>query len=234
VGIWFVRVAVAQEAPVRSQVRIDTAAGEISAELFEPSGSRARAAIIVLHGAGGTLLDGPEMRRVARALAADGNAAYVLHYFERTGTIIAFDSTMQQHFGDWLGTVRAAIPAIQSARGDFSPIGIYGYSLGAFLGLQVASDNARVGAVVEQAGGVWNDRFDTIGRMPPVLMVHGLRDARVPFTKYAGPLIPILRRRAATLQTHLFPDEGHGFTADAMKIVRGEAKRFFRVHLRPR
>ncbi len=188
--------------------------------------------ILVLHGAGGMLFDGPEMRRVARHLAAAGNAVYLIHYFDRTGTIFARDATMQRNFEAWLATVRGAIVAVQNLRHSSRPVGVYGYSLGAFLSLAAASDNPRVGAVVEQAGGVWNGRMNRIGKMPPVLMIHGREDARVPFAKYAEPLVPVLRARAAKLETRFFPGEGHGFTQPAMVEVRAAAARFFAQNLR--
>jgi dienelactone hydrolase len=224
----------AAESVVAAKIRLPTAKGSITAEVFEPAAAQERPAILVLHGAGGTLLDGREMRRVARALAADGNAVYLLHYFEQTGTLVAFDSTMQRHFGGWLETVVASISAVQQARRDSTPVGLYGYSLGAFLALRAASDNPRVGAVVEHAGGVFNETYDRIHRMPAVLMVHGERDARVPFARYAQPLVPILRRRAVTFETRFFAEQGHGFTPAAMTTVRTEAARFFRRHLRRR
>jgi dienelactone hydrolase len=224
----------AEETVVASRVRLTTPAGEIPAERFEQAAPRQRPTVIVLHGAGGVFLDGPEMRRVARALAADGNAVYVLHYFRRTGTVVAFDSTMQRHVGEWLETVRASVVAIQKARGDASPVGVYGYSLGGFLAIRAASDNLRVGAVVEHAGGVFNETYDRIGRMPAVLMVHGKRDARVPFARYAQPLVAVLRKRAKAVETQFFPDEGHGFTPQAMQTIRVDAAKFFRRHLQRR
>ncbi len=218
----------ASEAQVSvSTIRLKIPGGAIRAEVFEPKGEEKRPTVLVLHGAGGTLLDGPEMRRVARHLAARGCAAYLVRYFERTGTLFALDGTMQRHFPAWLETVRASIIAVQNARGDAAPVGLYGYSLGGFLALSAASDNPRVGAVVEHAGGVWNSRMNLIGRMPPVLMVHGQRDGRVSFEKYASPLMPVLRARAPTLATRFFPDEGHVFTAPAMKEVREAAAEFF-------
>ena len=226
------RTAQAAEAIAASKIRLETWQGAIVADVFEQTAAGKRPTIVVLHGAGGTLLDGPEMRRMARALAADGNAVYLLHYFQRTGTVVALDSTMQRHFGDWLETVRASVVAIQEARRDRSPVGIYGYSLGAFLALRAASDNPHVGAVVEHAGGVFNETYDRIHRMPAVLMIHGERDGRVPFGRYAQPLIPILRRRATTVETRFFPDEGHSFTRPSIDTVRVEATRFFRRHLR--
>lgn len=225
------RASAVESALISSQIILQSAEREIRAEVFEQAAGRKRPAILVLHGAGGTLLDGPEMRRVARYLAADGNAVYLVHYFEATGTLLARDATMQKHFERWVATVRDSIASVQRRGGDSSPVGIYGYSLGGFLALAAASDNPRVGAVVEHAGGVWNGRMERIGKMPPVLMIHGEQDARVAFEKYAKPLIPVLHHRAATLETRFFPEEGHGFTSAAMMQVRAEAARFFRRHL---
>jgi dipeptidyl aminopeptidase/acylaminoacyl peptidase len=68
-------------------------------------------------------------------------------------------------------------------------------------------------------------------RMPPVLVVHGEKDRRVPFQKYAKPLVKVLRERGATFKTQFFPEEGHVFTAVAMSRVRQDAAEFFRQYL---
>ena len=224
----------AGEAVTVSKRMLPLPGGAVSADVFEPVARGRCPVVLVLHGAGGVLLDGPEMRRVARHLAEEGNAVYLLHYFEGTGTLFAFDSSMQRNFRTWLQTVDDSIRAIQEIRGDSSPIGIYGYSLGGFLALSAASDNSRVGAVVEHAGGVWNGKVEGIGKMPAVLMMHGERDARVPFAQYAKPLVPVLQRRAAAVEMKFFPGEGHVFTATAMLNVRAAAARVFREHLRSR
>jgi len=203
----------------------------IRVERYAISGSGKRPAILVLHGAGGTLLDGPEMRRVARQLAQAGNPVYLVHYFNRTGTIFGFDAGMQENFTVWLATVRDCIKFAQQNSADPSPVGIYGYSLGGFLALSAASGNPAVGVVVEHAGGAWNGKVELFKRMPPVLIVHGEGDRRVPFQKYARPLVGALRRRGATFKTRFFPEEGHVFTALAMSKVRQDAVEFFRHHL---
>jgi carboxymethylenebutenolidase len=213
-------------------IRLQTSAGAIPTEIYEARGAARRPAILVLHGAGGTLFDGAAMRRVAQALAADGNAVYLPHYFRATGNVVALDSTMQRHFGDWLEVVQSSVTSIQEVRNDSSPVGIFGYSLGGFLAMRAASNNPRVGAVVELAGGAWNQRTDHLGRMPAVLMLHGERDGRVPFSTYAEPLVPVLRRRAAALETRFFPEEGHRFSTAATAAVHTDAARFFRRHLR--
>ncbi|CAN5160102.1 hypothetical protein BH20VER2_BH20VER2_12480 [soil metagenome] len=226
--------APAEQAIRTSRVELPSGRGALRAELFEPASGSSRAAILVLHGAGGTLFDGPEMRRVARHLAAEGNAAYVVHYFNSTGTTAALDATMQKHFDTWKQAVLDAIAAIQQRRGTRAPVGIYGYSLGGFLAIATASNNANVGAVVAQAGGVWNNQEHRIGRMPPVLIVHGEADQRVPFTKYATPLRQLLRRRGAKVETLFFPSERHVLSPAAMAEVRPAAAKFFQRQLRAR
>ena len=217
--------------PTLKRLSLQSGGHRIRIDKYTTSGSGKRPAILVLHGAGGTLLDGPEMRRVARQLAQAGNPVYLVHYFNRTGTIFGFDSGMQENFTVWLATVRDCIKFAQQDSADASPIGIYGYSLGGFLALSAASDNPAVGAVVEHAGGAWNGKVELIAHMPPVLIVHGEKDRRVPFQKYAQPLVRVLHRRGATFKTQFFPEEGHVFTAPAMSRVRQDAVEFFRQHL---
>lgn len=215
-----------------SRISMQSAGHRIRIDKYATTRSGKHPAILVLHGAGGTLLDGPEMRRVARQLAEAGNTVYLVHYFNRTGTIVAMDAGMQKNFPAWLATVRDSIKFAQRDSKNPSPAGVYGYSLGGFLALAAASDNPAVGAVVEHAGGIWNGEAERIKHMPPVLIVHGEGDRRVAFQKYAQPLVTVLRERGATPKEQFFPEEGHVFTAVAMASVRDAAAEFFRQHLK--
>lgn len=214
-----------------SKISTQSGGHRIRIDKFATSRSGEHPAILVLHGAGGILLDGPEMRRVARRLAEANNTVYLVHYFNRTGTILGFDAGMQKNFLAWRETVRSSINFVQQDNADGSPVGVYGYSLGGFLALSAASDNPAVGAVVEHAGGIWNGKAELIKHMPPVLIVHGEGDQRVPFQKYAQPLAGVLHKRGATFKTRFFRGEGHVFTAIAMSKVRDDAVEFFRRHL---
>jgi dienelactone hydrolase len=212
----------------------ESAGTKIEIDLYAAAGAAPHRTIIVMHGAGGPLLDGPEMRRIARQLAAAGDTVYVLHYFDRTGTIVVRDAGMQEHFDDWLGTVKDAIAWVHARQDNpAARLGIYGYSLGAFLAVAAASDNPDVGAIAEQAGGMWNSQEQRVGKMPPVLMVHGRADQRVPFDKYAQPLLRVLHERGGKVETHFFDGEGHSFTQPAMVIVRAELVKYFARELRP-
>jgi dipeptidyl aminopeptidase/acylaminoacyl peptidase len=68
--------------------------------------------------------------------------------------------------------------------------------------------------------------------MPPVLMVHGLEDKRVPAEKYAKPLLRVLRARGERVETHFVPGEGHVFSERAMAVVRAQVAKFFARELR--
>lgn len=199
---------------------------KIRADRYSPAGAQSHRTVIVLYGAGGMVFDGPSMKRVARALADAGDTVYLLHYYNSTGTIVALDSTMQKHFEKWLKTLRDGIAWVHG-REKKGSIGLYGYSLGGFLAIAAASDNPLVGAVTEQAGGIWNSQDKRVGKMPPVLMVHGLEDKRVPVEKFAKPLLRVLRARGGHVETDFVPDEGHVFSEAAMAIVRPKVAKFF-------
>jgi dienelactone hydrolase len=206
---------------------------EIRADRYSPARTPSGRTIIVLYGAGGMIFDGPSMRRVARSLGEAGDTVYLLHYYNRTGTIVARDAAMERHFKKWADTVRDGIRWAQAREGKGTrPIGLYGYSLGGFLAIVAASDNPRVGAVAEQAGGMFTSSDKRLGEMPPVLMVHGLEDKRVPFEKYAKPLLRVLRARGGRVETHFVPGEGHVFSEAQMSGVRAKVARFFARQLR--
>ena len=167
------------------------------------------------------------MRRVARSLAEEGYDASLIHYFNRTGTLFARDSTMQKNFATWLDTVRKGIAYARSSRSSERAVFVYGYSLGAFLAVAAAADNRDVAAVAEHAGGIWNNQKERMGRMPPILMIHGALDQRVPLEKYARPLLSELQRRKGGVATRFYPNEGHRFTEPALDEVRREVAQFF-------
>ncbi|MEY2578273.1 MAG: carboxymethylenebutenolidase, partial [Verrucomicrobiota bacterium] len=111
-GVWslLMGIASAEGANVRpTSLFFESAGRKIRADRYAPIGTPSHRTVIVLYGAGGMVFDGPSMKRVARALADAGDTVYLLHYYNRTGTIVALDSTMQKHFGAWLETLRDGI-----------------------------------------------------------------------------------------------------------------------------
>lgn len=228
-GVWLVPswVAGAETTSARPEtIYFESGSRKIRADRYAPVGKPTHRAVIVLYGAGGMIFDGPSMKRVARALAEAGDTVYLLHYYNRTCSIVALDSTMRKHWAEWLAALRDGIAWVHQREGK-RPVGIYGYSLGGFLAIAAASNNPLVGAVTEQAGGIWGQDEKRVGKMPPVLMVHGIEDKRVPFEKFAKPLLRVLRKRGGHVETEFVPGQGHVFSEAAMARVRPRVAKFF-------
>jgi carboxymethylenebutenolidase len=220
----------AAEIPFK-QLSFESNGKRIPIDLYEPAGDGAHPTILLLYGAGGLVFDGSRMRVAAQRFVRAGYTVYLLHYFNQTRTLAAPPWTMRKNFATWLQTVRESIGWIERQQGSSTPIGIYGFSLGGFLALAVASDNPEVGAVVEQAGGIADEKSQPIGHMPSLLLVHGGRDRWVPFKEYAEPLEVALQEHGIKFETRFFPLEGHKFKPAALEDARAHAINFFRRNL---
>lgn len=214
-----------------TRLSFESGGKRVQVDFYETENEGPHPKVLLLYGAGGLVFDGSRMREAAQRLVRAGNSVYLLHYFNQTHTFVAPPWTMRKDFGRWEETVRDAIAWIHQQPGSSAPIGIYGFSLGGFLALAAASDNPRVGAVVEQAGGIADEGRQRIGRMPPLLLVHGGRDRWVPFKEYAEPLVTALNENGVKFETRFFPGEGHKFKPAALEDVRARAINFFRRNL---
>lgn len=203
---------------------------KISADVYTPTEAGRHPPILVLHGAGGMLFDGPEMSRVARDLAGAGYEVYQVHYFDRTRTLFARQAVLLKLFPTWRETVQDAVEWVRALHPESQKVGLFGYSLGAFAAIETARRDSSVGAVVALAGGFWNAEPEGPTRqpLPPMLLIHGLDDERVPFAKYTRRLIAFLRAHDDPFETRFFPGEGHHFRAPAQAQVRALAVDFFR------
>src|SRR4051812_32406444 len=91
-------------------------------------------AILVLHGAGGMDSGNEYVRQLARAVAGNGYAAFLVEYFERTGTAYASDPIIHANFEKWVETIQDATSFIADHSSvDRNRIGTVGYSLGGYL-----------------------------------------------------------------------------------------------------
>lgn len=180
----------------------------VTVEQFLPKASGRYPAVLALHGSGGIREGWSE--QPARLMAGQGYAVFVVHYFERTGTVWADHDTTRANFPDWMKTVGEAITfAAHHASVDAKRIGLLGFSLGAYLALAVASVEPRVRAVVEFFGGM-PEELHGFTRMPPVLILHGEQDRVVPVSE-ATRLQGLLERTSTPYEMKLYPGAGHGF-----------------------
>jgi carboxymethylenebutenolidase len=207
----------------------DSGGQRVTVREFLPMAAGRYPAVLALHGSGGLgegFADQP-----SRMMAAQGYAVFLIHYFERTGTLRADYSTTQRHFPDWMKTIGDAITYVGShASVDANRIGLLGFSLGAFLSLAVASLEPRVKAVVEFFGGL-PEELHGFQRMPPVLILHGEADRVVPVSE-ATKLQQLLERAGTPYEMKLYPGAGHVFNGMQFMDAGMRAVKFLNKYLR--
>jgi carboxymethylenebutenolidase len=137
---------------------------------------------------------------------------YLPHYFERTGTGRSDVATSFRHFPEWLETIGDVLAfAERQPAADAGRIGIIGISLGAYLGLSIATRDARVKTVVDFYGGLPQAFVADAGKLPPTLILHGDADRIVPVDE-AHRLQRLLAEHGVPHETRIYPGEGHLFT----------------------
>ena len=158
------------------------------------------------------------MSEPAGQLAARGFAVFVVHYFDRTGTVTATDKrTIFGNFPAWGKTVWDAVGHVaEHPQVDAERIGLLGFSLGGYLALSVASVDSRVKAVVEFFGGLPREMKLFMRRLCPVLILHGAEDETVPVGE-AYELEKELQRRGIPYEMKIYEGTGHGFSGEVWR-----------------
>jgi dienelactone hydrolase len=205
----------------------------ILVETFLPKDGGQHPAVIVLYGSGGVLHGKGEMNAFARQLAEHGMAAYMIHYFDQTGTLLADDKSIAAYSAVWQTTVKEGVDFVsrqpQVRRGK---MGVYGYSLGAFLTVASATTDSRIGVAAELSGGLFTRLKGHTQRFPPMLILHGRDDKRVSI-QYAEELQQEAKRFHAQPVVHLYPGEGHALSSAAAADASARALNFLQQYLKP-
>ena len=184
--------------------------------------------VVALHGAGGNIAG---MERYAAALAAHGFAVYVLHYFDRTGTVSADKPTILRNFPGWMKTLWDAISFVETQSPvDRDRIALLGFSLGAYLSLANSAIDHRVKAVVEFFGGMPKEMNLFMRRLCPVLILHGDSDQTVPVQE-AYQLQKLLEKKGIPYEIKIYAGEGHGFENDTWRDAALRSLQFLQKHL---
>jgi carboxymethylenebutenolidase len=202
----------------------------VQVERFEPRGA-ARAAALVLHGADGLTYRGPAYRELARGLAEEGFLALLVHYFDSTGG--GFQGFLAEpfRFMTWMQAVADGVSYARTQLDDEAPqVGLVGFSLGAYLSLAVAAQDRRVGAVVDVFGGLHELLLPGVTHLPPVLILHGDADERVPL-RWARELEDVLKRCGTEYDINVYRGEGHRFGMMTMLDAGARTVKFLKKHL---
>ena len=223
----------ATDAPIRElKGSFESQGKAISVEKFEPKSDGKHPAALILHGAGGMEIGGPEFREFGRELARRGYVAHVVHYFDQTGTVRADAPAISKSFATWMITIGDALTAVAGQENvDPGRLGLLGFSLGSYLSLSVASHDRRVSAVVEYFGGLpdlfaWN-----LKRFPPTLILHGDADDVVPVSE-ARKLAKLLEGKKFPFEIRVYPGQGHRFRGDDDKDAYQRSLGFFEKYLK--
>jgi carboxymethylenebutenolidase len=211
-----------------SSASFESSGHSIKVEQFLPVASGKYRAVVALHGSGG-IREGWSTQP-ATLMAGQGYSVFLLHFFDRTGTVRADYETTHRHFPDWMRTIGDAVTfAAQNPLVDANRIGLLGFSLGAFLALAVASVDPRVKAVVEFFGGLPEELHGT-PRMPPVMILHGEDDRVVPVSE-AVKLQQVLERTGTPYEMKLYPGAGHVLNGIQFMDAGRRAVQFLNKHL---
>ncbi len=219
---------------VESRGSFESQGKTIGVERFEPEGAGRHPAVLILHGAGGMAVGGPEFREFGRELARRGHVAQIVHYFDRTGTRQADAATIARSFSTWMATIGDALTGL-GGRDNVDPgrIGLLGFSLGSYLSLSIASHDRRVAAVVEYFGGLPELFTGNLERFPPTLILHGADDPVVP-VESARKLEKLLTAKKFLFEIRIYPGQGHRFTGPDEADAYARALGFFEKHLKPK
>lgn len=186
-------------APIRETLELQSPRETVPAVLLRPAGPARRPAALLLHG-----LSSSKERMsdsIGRALAARGIASLAIDlplHGEREGHISDLSPmrpfAIISHWKLAITDATAAVDHLAAHPGiDPGRLAIAGYSLGAFLSIEIAARDDRIDSVVLAAGGDLPDDLPfeplvrsvadpvrSIGRMrKPVLMVNGQFDRTV-------------------------------------------------------
>lgn len=196
----------------------------IPIEIFNPSAPGKHPLVMAIHGSGGLWNSGygnfPQM------LADRGFTVFLPHFFEATGTSWARLDTIRQYFSEWMLTISDAIDfAATQPAADPKRVGVIGFSLGAYLGLALGSQQPRIKAVVDFFGGLPDELTGVVKHLPAVLILHGERDNMVPVSE-AYKLERLLQQHKAPYEIKIYRNAGHGFSGLDM-LDAGQRTYFF-------
>jgi dienelactone hydrolase len=189
---------------------------------YEVFGSGPASATVIVHGASGPAVMG--YRTQAAFFASHGYRTLLVHYYDasrsRTPNTVNYTA--------WANAVSALVAILRR----FDPqqsIYVVGYSLGASVALAAGSQQLPVSAVAEWYGSLPGAFFHSLKGMPPLLILHGQHDQNVQVTN-ARQLIRLCSMAGFTCASHIYPDEGHGFTGKALADADARTLAFFAAH----
>ncbi len=202
---------------------IQSSGHSVTYEVFENSTPNA-SLLIFLHGSSGPE---PEFyQSQAKFFARNGYEVLLLHYFDASSSRQPTD----QNYHAWAHALEDLVREC-GASPSFSGRSIFvvGDSLGASVALAAGSQGISVKAIAEWYGSLPDDFFNHFKTMPPLLILHGALDSNIPVAN-ARQLIRLCGLKQLVCADHIYPDQQHGFSDDALNDAEQRTLRFFKEH----
>lgn len=216
---------------LRNRDQFVSAGKAVRVETFRPAdGGTAAPSVIVLHGSTGVAFANRFIAGVADQFAQQGFVVHLVHYFDSTSTSYADDATIARSSKTWLQAVSDAVEWVAEQRPK-AKIGIFGYSLGGYLGAAESIADSRISAAVILAGGLDEGSSTAVKHAPPMLILHGGNDSRVPLSE-ARRLEAALIKAGRTPEFHVYPGEDHILSMPSYADVVRRGAEFFRRKLK--
>lgn len=176
---------------------------QVSYEVFGPASTGPL--VIMLHGVGGPQV--PLYRGLAQYLAEKNYTVLFLHYFDATDTYRGSD----QNYLAWEKAVSDLVDSChKNPLWAKRKVALLGFSLGASVALAAGSQAIPVDALAEWYGSLPDEFFYALKGMPPLLILHGRHDDNIP-VQNAQQILQLCAMKNFTCESHIYPDQGHGF-----------------------
>jgi carboxymethylenebutenolidase len=204
----------------------------VTCDVVRPVTSHSAPLIVLVHGRSGMSFYAERLSGLARRLAESGFVVLIPHYFDATGDPDKPEMT-DERFRSWLETVGQVIDFGSRLEGvDPKRVGLSGFSLGAYLSVTRAAEDARVRAVVSSSGGLPEHFPEKVARMPPVLIIHADQDP-IASVESMRRLEKRLRENGISVEVLIYPSQDHILEGDAWNDAAGKMVEFFRKTLCP-
>ena len=233
---WSVR-AHAADMQIRETTQT-TSQGAVAVKTFFAADQGRHPAVVILHGSQGLEKFRAFYERNAASLARAGFNAYLLSYYNAQDAACA--KTVEQRRANfakritaWSLMVSDVVTSILADGRNTRAVGLVGYSQGGFLGVDVASRDDRVSALVVFYGGIPPARSPDKHRpahMPPLLELHGDADATVPMER-GKELVDMTRSLGQSAEMVVYPGAGHGFGGATATDAEQRTLAFFQARL---
>jgi carboxymethylenebutenolidase len=168
----------------------------------------------------------PELVDLASGLADYGFVALTVDYYAEADLTPTGSVEKLEVWPDYQAAVRNAVEYLQSLPSvSGEPVGLVGFSRGAFLAVSVASSMPRVGAVVAFYGGGGGGSAsleEDVRGLPPVLILHGDADTVVPVS-FAYALRDAVVASGGEVELCVYAGAGHSFNAPFVPTYSAEA-----------